>query len=81
MGILHRDQSEPREICFVSTVEELAKVKLSRYRLEKSVFVVMVTELVYANAGGSTCHSLRMSLRDALSGLALATTKGGLSTG
>lgn len=49
MEILHRDQSEPREICFVSTVEELAKVKLSRYRLEKSVFVAMVTELVYTN--------------------------------
>ena len=47
--ISHRDQSEPREICFVSSVEELAKVKLSRYRLEKLVFVAMATELVHVH--------------------------------
>ena len=41
----YRDQSESREVCFVSSVEELAKVKLSRYRLEKLVVVAMVTEL------------------------------------
>ena len=45
--MVYREQSEPREICFVSTVEELAKVKLSRYRLEKLVCVAIVTELAY----------------------------------
>ena len=47
MIMVYREQSEPREICFVSSVEELAKVKLSRYRLEKLVCVAIVTELAY----------------------------------
>lgn len=77
----YREQSEPREVCFISTVEELAKVKLSRYRLEKLVFVAMVTELACANAGGFTCHSLRMPLRVALSELVLVTMMEDLFTG
>lgn len=45
--MVYREQSEPREICFISSVEELTKVKLSRYRLEKLVCVAIVTELAY----------------------------------
>jgi len=42
----HREQREVRAVTYVSNVEELAKVKLSRYRLEKSVSYMSVTTIV-----------------------------------
>jgi len=38
----YREQREVKAVTYVSSVEELAKVKLSRYRLEKSVSRVLV---------------------------------------